>query len=295
MTAKSASQQQCRSAPIDHARQYKSDEKAMFRPLSGGNDPVECVAMRPYDKLLAVGSDGIALWDVSSDSLRRSLAAPNGAPYCLSFAPAGDVLACGFAYAAGNHGNVIRLWKVSTGEAMAELTGHPGAVSSVAFSPNGAKLASAGASEQAHDSQGTTYVDHTIRIWDMPSGTRVRVLIGHTDSVREVAFSPDGQTLASCGDDGTIRLWNASSWRGTAVLSGGEGPVSAMAFSPDGRTLASGGTDQTIRLWDVESRETREKLTGHEGAVTSVAFSPNGRILASASEDQTVLLWDAPA
>ena len=91
-----------------------------------------------------------------------------------------------------------------------------------------------------------------MRLWEVATGAPIRTLTGHTHEVFSVAFSPDGNTLASGG----------------------------------------GWTDQTVRLWEVTTGAPIRTLTGHTGAVFSVAFSPDGNTLASASADGTVLLWE---
>ena len=130
------------------------------------------------------------------------------------------------------------------------------------------------------------------------------------DYVRGVAFSPDGTTLASVGDDyDGAALGRRAARRplGRSARGTQHQRCNSVAFSPDGRTVASGGDDAAVRLWDVASRRPRAVLnsdtdapagpegTGRVAGILGVAFSPRGEILASAGEQGAVQLWDLRA
>jgi serine/threonine protein kinase/sugar lactone lactonase YvrE/tetratricopeptide (TPR) repeat protein len=127
--------------------------------------------------------------------------------------------------------------------------------------------------------------------WQSGSAEQTRTLSGHSDHVHSLAFSPDGQTLASGSWDHTIKLWRVEDGTLLHTLSGHQRYISGLAFSPDGQTLASGSADGTIRLWRVEDG-TLEQIMGDSGNyIFSVALSPDGQTLASAHGNGTIQLW----
>lgn len=135
----------------------------------------------------------------------------------------------------------------------------------------------------------------------LPLGVKlVHTLKGHTGEIGRIAWSPDGQMLASPSMDKLIHLWDVQTGKLLHTLYGHTESVLAVAFDPTGRTLASGGGDERNRtqrnrpiyIWDVGSRALRQRLKGQDGTVSTLAFDPTGEILASGSFDGTVVLWD---
>ena len=156
-----------------------------------------------------------------------------------------------------------------------------GVVQTVAFSPvNGFRIAGAGEG-------------NTIKIWNLRNDTVV-ILKGHTGGINSVAFSPDGQLLASGGED-SIKLWNVHKKKNIATfkhipVGWGASPVQSVTFSPDGNLLASAGY-LGIKLWNVNTR-TEIAALQHGDWMFKAAFSPNGRFLASGGAKGEVKVWN---
>jgi Flp pilus assembly protein TadD len=107
-----------------------------------------------------------------------------------------------------------------------------------------------------------------------------------------VAFSPDGQRLASASGDQTVKIWDSATGKELFTLEGHASYVVSVAFSPDGQRLATGSIDQTVRIWDSVTGKELITLKGHSAPVRSVAFSPDGQRLATGSSDGSIHLWE---
>ena len=161
--------------------------------------------------------------------------------------------------------------------------------------------------------------NHALSLWDVNTATLQHSLIGHTDSVQSVAYSPvDNNLIASGSNDGTLRLWNADTGTERNTLISMVGDVKSVAFSPDGNTVACAITygeytsrfrDSNIHLFDVATGDPLQTITAHVATPTpgnqpefhptlhvdpvyKITFSHDGKTLVSHSWDRTIRFWD---
>jgi len=316
------------SAVGNSLRLWDAATGQLVRELSAGDEGrIESVAFSPSDdRLLAVGygvpeQSGrtdisyVALWDIDAGTeLTRLPGATDlpgpvvsefwGAVAALAFSPDGKYLAAGFGtkmrFWHESYPVPLKVWEVATRRLIGRLNGHTGWCVSLDFSPDGTLLASGGRDGRAILWSTATW-KATHRLQNPEPGPdpdrRDMESQGGRGFVDDVAFSPDGKTLALASRSGNVQLWNVATGELLESVKGHSGAVSAVAFSPDGRTLASGSFDQTVRLWNVPTRRELMQLDAGSvelGSVLSLAFSPDGKRLLAGGHSRTAFWSDAP-
>jgi WD40 repeat protein len=207
--------------------------------------------------------------------VRGVLTAPSsGVVTALAYSPDGTTMAAGYS------GGAIRLWDLASHKTIGATT-WGAAPLALAFTNGGKQLEVADA-----DADGT---------WNLTS--QARIAAHPFDSPvpgTSVAFSPDGQTVATGGADGNVRLWDAATQQEIGPpMSSDLKPVAAVTFSPDGTLVAAGSADGNVQLWDTATQqEAGSALVAGAAEVDALAFSPDGKLLATGGQDGAARLWD---
>src|SRR5262249_53971364 len=247
------------------------------------------LAFAPDGQTLFSAGERISAWETGTGKeVSRFKSAPRG----VYFASRG-VSADGRVLAAGDRQGRASLWGLSTGKALRQLQVHPvyvdpdgetssPAVIPLAFSPDGRALIFGNDYDQ-------------ITIASAVTGTRLHQFKNRC-TLRALALSPDGKTLASTGPSNAqvIHLWELATGKERLQIGDKRDSFYSVAFSADGKTLISGG-QQTIRFWDTATGKEVGQLQGHRGPVTALTLLPDGRGFVSGSADTTVLVWKSIA
>jgi WD40 repeat protein/DNA-binding SARP family transcriptional activator len=218
-----------------------------LRTLDVKDDVVWNVSFSADGKLLATAGEAAAkMWNVDTGQLLLTFEGQYGP---VAFSPVGNQLAT------SSDDGTTKIWDVETGEENLSL---PYAANTLVFSPDGKRLATA---------------NTELKVWDVTTGDELVSATGFTAIVRGIAFNPDGNQIATGGQDGTALLWDSQTGKRLFSLAGHAGAINDVVFSPQcvaspdalfewcGVWLATAGRDGTAKVWDVSPAGSRELIT----------------------------------
>jgi WD40 repeat protein len=185
----------------------------------------------------------------------------------------------------------IRVWDMATGEPLRVLRPPIGPAAhgylfSAALSPDSKTLA-VGTYRAL-----TPLLDHRIHLIDLDTGQMIRSLKGHSYTIYDLAFSPDGERLASASHDATLRIWEVKSGQTLQILKGHTAPVHGVAWSPDGTRVVSGSLDKTARIWTVATGTATAVMREAQDEISGVDWSPDGKTIATGCFDKAIRLYE---
>lgn len=305
------------------------------RALKEAGDSLWAVAFSPDGKrVAAAGADRtVRVYQSETGKLEAALEGARSPITSLAFFPDSNRLV-----AAGGD-KVVVVWDVGKRKAIKEFKGHESAILSVAVSDDSKLIVSGGAVGDRTvrgfnpdgDKAAWTYTarsavcavairkgskqaavglaDGSLVTLDITRATPKDVTqSAHVAGVACVAYSPDGQRLASVGGDGILRVWSVADTGALTQLVKFDGqaktntpgsftPLTGVAVAPNGRSVAAVGADGVVHVWDVESKSEIRGLRGHLDWVTAVAFSPDGRFVASVGvdKDRALRIFEMPS
>jgi WD40 repeat protein len=259
-----------------------------LQTFCGHHNELRSVAFSHDGRTIVSGSKDrtIRLWDIQTGECIKTLIGHENWLWAMAFDPIERVIA------SGGEDRTIRLWSLETGQCLKVLQGYTNTLYAIAFVPLPTTASSDPNSPHPPTLLAAGYFDRIVRLWNIQASQYVSFR-GHTDAIRAVAVSPDGQTIAGGGGsvDPTIKLWSVRDGQCHNNLSGHTNEIWSVAFSTDGRILASASTDHTVRIWNTQTGECLQILTGHMHWVMSIAFS-SPEMLVSAGFDRTIKFWN---
>ncbi len=256
---------------------WEAATRQPVRTLEGHTQPAHCVAFSPDGLSLLSGGWGgqLILWDVATGQVRKRFRkhAEDARVHAVAFN------ADGTQFLSGSSNNELFLWETASGKVINRFYGHDDHIHSLALSPDNTWFASAGhqsvrvwnlvdREEMFAFGRRMVQEDYSlaihpnsqwlaagsnmqlITVWDIDAGASAHELVGHSDEIHAVVYSPDGSRLVSAAFDDRVKVWDADGYRELTTLYGYSGHVTTLAFSPQGDLLVGGLDSGRLKIWN---------------------------------------------
>ncbi|KAF9917415.1 hypothetical protein BX616_001084 [Lobosporangium transversale] len=281
---------------------------ALVHRLEGHTRPVLCAEYSPNGNDLASASEdaSVRVWDTQSGVLKHMLEGHTDAVRSVAYSPDGKQIATG-----GNDA-IIRLWDATSGQQLKALMGEF-RIDQIVYSPNSQEIvtccdqylslpvwdARSGQKlcELEHDKRvcgiqyspdgkfAASFTSFKVFLRNMQTRQTIHTLEGHSSSIQDVKYSPNGEQIATCSWDTTVRLWDVKSAQLMNIFYGHSNLIYRVAYSPSGHQVASFSRDGTVRLWDSQPQHSTYALHSHPKSSRRTGISPDGQQITSFSGD----------
>ena len=269
------------------ARIWETSSGRLIHSFTEYSGHVNCVTFSPDGRVLATGSEDktIKFWNVETGEKLSTISEGIGKVSSIAFSPDGQTLAI------GNLNNAVKLLNVAVGETLKTLLEERktiliALITPVQFSPDGQSLASISlpplndscivvwnlkTQQKPREFRFRTTLpefcdmafhpnsrllavpdEKIIRLWNIETGYELDSFSEHVNTACAVAFSPNGQILASGDMGGSIKLWDATTMCELSTLNGHTGRIYSITFSSDNQFIVSGSEDKTVKIWQMQ-------------------------------------------
>jgi hypothetical protein len=236
------------------------------------------LAVSPWAPLVAVaGQKQVLLYHAENRCLLGILPFTEGEPVELKFSRSGQLLLAAGGWGAKS-GKVI-VWDVVTGECRMTLGSEYDTVLTADIRPDQSQIAIGGPSR-------------LVKILSTKDGEVQHKIKKHTDWVSAVAYSPNGQMLATADRNGGISIWDADNAQELFTLPGHKSAVTALSWRGDSKLLASSSEDGNVKLWEMKEGKQAKSWSAHGGGTLCVAYSHDGQLV-TCGRNNEIVLWDS--
>ncbi len=292
------------------------DNTGELDPLEASGNTANAVAFRSDGKfaLIASADRSVRLWDVEAKRDGKRLIGHTATVWAAAFSPDNTKAI------SGSVDGTARIWDLSNARELFKLDGHDALVSAVAFGADGTKAitgsfdgsvvwwnaitgkeirrldgeAKAVFAIAVHPKEKLAAIaaDRRIILWNFATGEIAAKWDAHKGAVSSVAYSDDGLSLITGGDDGPVKIWDAKTGKMSVELAGHGGSIRSAALKPGGKWALTASADGAVKLWDVAAKKDVATFRKHGLPVVGAAMLRSGTRTLSIDRDLGTLIWD---